>query len=280
MWARLFSPGLPTPLHSDVGHKNTREALQCEDENDAPLSRPPPKKRVRYSMHQIFDKYKTRKISNDELSIDRSRGRRYTRASPSPAPEPPIIEVLKRNYAALRVTLHSKAMKDVAKAEAALVMEAEEKIKANLSNLYKIDTKVHQLCASSLDCEVDTQISSKNDQRRTITIQMRNALSRYRDIEAKRSQQLAQLWATWETTQTNIEGLANRFHDLLGRESPKGTSGISSVNREWSDKEDLDIGRRSKQLVEDMASCEEEFQEKLKDEETNILEAMLKCSLG
>ncbi|KAI1435226.1 hypothetical protein GGR50DRAFT_694392 [Xylaria sp. CBS 124048] len=280
MWARLFSPALPTPLHSeDVARKNIRGQPPGEDENDAhsPLPR---KKRAHHSMLPVLDKYKRHKPNDDELSMDRFRDRRYNQASPSPVPESPMIEELKRNYAALRVSLHSKAVKDVATTEKGLVAQTEENINDNLSKLCKIDAKARQLCASSLDCEVDTQISNKEDQQRIVTVQVRNALSRYQDIEAKRSEQLAQLWEAWETAQADVEALSSNLHELFDRERANGTSGMSSSNRECSDQEDLDIGRRSKQVVEDMASCEEEFHEKLKDEETNVLEAMLKCSLG
>ncbi|KAI2640137.1 hypothetical protein GGS21DRAFT_400490 [Xylaria nigripes] len=279
MWTRLFSPALPTPLHSeDVGPKNKRKYLLGEGEDDTHSPLQPPKKRV--SIHPIFDKYKRHTSNDDDLSINHFRGRGHNLVSSSPAPEPSIIETLKRNYAALRVTLHSQGVKDVAMAKETLVTEAEDRIRANLSKLNKIDAKMRQLCASSLDCEVDTQISSNNGQQRTITVQIKNVLSKYQDAEAKRSKQLAQLWDTWEVAQTGIEELSNKLHEFFERVPLNGTSGMSSLNCEWSDQEDLDIGRRSKQVVEDMASCEEEFQEKLKDEETNILEVMLKYSLG
>ncbi|KAJ8133147.1 hypothetical protein O1611_g483 [Lasiodiplodia mahajangana] len=277
MWTRMFPSALPTPLHSeDVRHKNVRKQLLDEDEDDA---RPPlPKKCAQYSMYPIFDKYKRRR-SNDSLSIDRLRGRRHNRASLSPIPESPVIEELKRNYATLRVTLHSNAVKDISKTEDALSIGAEEKINANLSKLSKIGSTARQLCASSLDYEVDVQVTKKNGQQKTRTHQVKVALSKYQDLETKRSKQLVHLWSSWEKIQTDIEELSRRLRVLIDCEPANRTSGMSS-NREWSDNEDLDIDRRSKQVVEDMTACEEEFQEKLKDEEANILEAMLKCSLG
>ncbi|KAJ8120746.1 hypothetical protein ONZ43_g2624 [Nemania bipapillata] len=158
-------------------------------------------------------------------------------------------------------------------------MEVDEKINANLSKLSKIRSKARQLGASSLDREVDIEISSQDGQKRTRISQIRSALSNYQEAQTERSNQLAQLWSSWEKTQADIDELSNTIRALCERESFNGTSGMSS-NRDWADKEDLDAGRRSKQVVEDMTACEEEFQEKLKDEEANILEAMLKCSLG
>jgi hypothetical protein len=97
MWTRLFPSALPTPLRSgDVRRKTIREQLLDEDEDDA---HPPlPKKRAHYSMHPIFEKYKRRKINDDDLSIDRLRGRRQPRTSLSPIPESPILENLKRRF--------------------------------------------------------------------------------------------------------------------------------------------------------------------------------------
>ncbi|GAP89506.1 hypothetical protein SAMD00023353_3800220 [Rosellinia necatrix] len=279
MWARLFpSEGaLPSPLHTDdPRHKSVREHLPDQHEDDA--HSPPPKKRARYSILPIFDKYK-RYDRGDGSSIERFPLQRRDQASPSPAPESPLVEKLKRNYAALRVTLHSNGIKDIVEIEEALATEVEEKITTNISQLNKIASKARELCASSLDCEVDTQISNKDGQQRTRTMQVGRALSRYQELEAERSSQLAQLWGSWEKAQSDIDELSNKLHELFERDSFQGTSGMSS-NREWADREDLDIDRRIKQVVEDMTACEDEFQEKLKDEETNILEAMLKCSLG
>ncbi|KAI0102042.1 hypothetical protein GGR51DRAFT_301761 [Nemania sp. FL0031] len=277
MWTRMFPSALPTPLHSDgVRRRNVRKQLLDEDEDGVrPLL---PKKKAQYSMYPIFDKYKRHK-SNDSLSIDHLRAQRYNRASLSPIPESPIIEDLKRNYATLRVILHSNGVKDVSKAEEALSIEAEEKINANLFKLSKIGSTARQLAASSLDYEVDVQVTKNNGQQKTCTHQVKVALSRYQDLEAKRSKQLVHLWTSWEKIQTDIEELSSKLQVLIDCEPPTRTSGISS-NRELASKEDLDIDRRSKQVVEDMTACEEEFQEKLKDEEANILEAMLKCSLG
>ncbi|KAI1133456.1 hypothetical protein F5Y10DRAFT_229072 [Nemania abortiva] len=277
MWTRLFPSTLPTPSHTgDLRRKNVREQLLDEDEDDA---RPPlPKKQAHYSIYPIFDKYKRRR-SNDSLLTDRLRGRRQNRASLSPIPESPVIEELKRNYATLRVTLHSNGVKDVSKNEEALATEVDGGINANLSKLSKIESKARQLSASSLGYEVDVQISNKNGRQETRTEQVKIALSRYQEIETERSERLAQLWRSWEKSQTDIEELSNKLRVLFGREPPNGTSGMSSSCGR-ADKEDPDIERRSKQVVEDMTACEEEFQEKLKDEEANILEAMLKCSLG
>lgn len=97
MWSRLFPSALPTPLHNDdAGRKNTRRRLLDEDEDDA--RPPPPKKRAHYSIYPVFEKYKQRKVNEDDVSIDRLRGRRHDRASLSPIPESPLIEQLKRKF--------------------------------------------------------------------------------------------------------------------------------------------------------------------------------------
>ncbi|TGJ88618.1 hypothetical protein E0Z10_g139 [Xylaria hypoxylon] len=278
MWTRLFPPALPTPLHTeDVRRKNVRERLLDQDEDDA--CPPPLKKRAHYSIHPIFDKYNGRKSNECDLKIDRLRDPRHNRGSPSTAPESPMIEKLKHNYATLRVTLHSSAAKTVAGTEEALAIEMKEKVNANISLLNKVASRERELSASTLDCEVDTELTSKDGQKRTCIRQALGALSSYQETEAERTKQLTQLWDSWEKIQTDADELWNKFHELARREPRKGTSGISS-NREWIDKEDFDIECRIKQVVEDMTACEDEFHEKLKDEETNILEAMLECSLG
>lgn len=160
------------------------------------------------------------------------------------------------NYAALRVTLHSNGVKDVVEIGEALAAEAEEKINANISKVNKIAVKYRQLCAPSRDCEVDTQITSKNGQQRTRTVHVRGALEKYQELEAERSKQLARLWSSWEKTKSEVDELSNQLHEFFERDPSQGTSGISS-NSEWGNKEDLDIGRRSKQVVEDMTACEE-----------------------
>lgn len=137
-----------------------------------------------------------------------------------------------------------------------LAAEAEEKINANISTVNKMAGKARQLCAPSCDCEVDTQITSKDGQQRTRTVQVKDALKKYQELEAERSKQLAQLWSSWEKAQSDIDELSNKLHEFFERDPSQGTSGISS-NSEWSNKEDLDIGRRSKQVVEDMTACEE-----------------------
>lgn len=153
------------------------------------------------------------------------------------------------------MTLHSNGVKDVVKTEEALVIEAEEKINANLSKLSKVASKAHQLYASSLDCEVDAQITTRDGQKRIRTVQVRRALSRYQEIEAERSKKLAQLWISWEKTQSDIDELSNKLRVLFERGPSNGTSEISS-NGEWADMKDLDIDPRSKQAVEDMTACE------------------------
>ncbi|KAI0450259.1 hypothetical protein F5B21DRAFT_440426 [Xylaria acuta] len=280
MWARLVPSApsaFPTPIPTDnVRRKNVREQLLDNDEDDA---RPPPlKKRAHYYMRPIFDKYK-RHESNDDISIDPRRNQRRDQASPSPAPDSPMIENLKRRYATLRVTLHSNGVKDVAKTEEALAAEADKKISANLSMLNKIASKVRQLSETCLDYEFDTKTRDKYGQERAREMQVGKELSRHRDLEAERCRQLARLWSSWEKTQADINELTNKLHELFERDPSKVTSGMSS-NCEWADKDDLDIDRRSKQVVEDMMACEEEFQEKLEDEKTNILEAMFSFSLS
>ncbi|KAI0479577.1 hypothetical protein F4859DRAFT_440586 [Xylaria cf. heliscus] len=281
MWVRLApftSSAFPTPLSTDnMRRKNVREQLLDEGEDDA---RPPrPKKQAHYSMRPIFDKYKRCKNKDDGISTHPRQNQRHDQASPSPVPDSPMIEELKRRYAALRVTLHSNGVKDVAKTEEALAADADEKIGANLSRLNRISSKACQLSTACLDCEVDAQTTDKGGQERTRTVQIRKELSRYKDLEAGRCRQLARLWRHWEDTQADINELTNKLHDLLERDPSKVTSGMFS-NCEWAEKDDLDIDRRSKQVVEDMKACEEEFHEKLKDEETDILKAMLSFSLG
>ncbi|KAI0540651.1 hypothetical protein GGR58DRAFT_521712 [Xylaria digitata] len=279
MWTRLFPQALPTPLHTgNVRRKNVRERLLDQDEDDA--SPPPMKKRAHYSIRPIFDKYNGRNKTNESgPQIDQLRNSRDNRANPSTVPESPMIEKLKHNYATLRVALHSSAAKDIAKTEEALAIETKEKVSANISRLNKVASKEHELSVPTLDCEVDAQLTSKDGQERTCAGKARSELSSYQEIEAGRTKQLAQLWDSWEKTYTEADDIWNKFQELFKRELCKGTSGISS-NREWTDKEDFDIERRIKQVVEDMTACEDEFQENLKDEETNILEAMLECSLG
>ncbi|RYC61265.1 hypothetical protein CHU98_g4939 [Xylaria longipes] len=281
MWARLLPSALsalPTPLPTgNVRRKNVREQLLDNDEDDA---HPPPlKKRAHFSMRPIFDKYKRRESSSNDVSIDPRRSQRHDQTSPSPAPDSHMIEELKRRYAALRVTLHSNGVKNVAKTEEALAAEADEKISANLSKLSKIASKARQISKTCLDYEVDVGITDKSGQERTQAAQIGKELSRHQDLEAERCRQLARLWISWENTQADINQLSNKLHRLFERDPFKVTSGMSS-NCEWTDNDDLDTDRRSKQVVEDMIACEEEFQEKLKDEETNILEAMLSFSLG
>ncbi|KAF2973499.1 hypothetical protein GQX73_g225 [Xylaria multiplex] len=242
MWTRLFPQALPTPLHTgNVRRKNVRERLLDQDEDDT--SPPPMKKRAHYSIRPLFDKYNG------------------------------------HNYATLRVTLHSSAAKDIAKTEEALAIETKEKVDANISRLNKVATKEHELSLSTLDCEVDAEVTREDGQKRTSPRKARIALSSYQEVEVERTKELAQLWGSWENTHTDADEVWNKFQELFKRGFCKGTRGISS-NREWIDKEDFDIERRIKQVVDDMTACEDEFQENLKDEEANILEAMLECSLG
>ncbi|KAJ2969669.1 hypothetical protein NUW58_g9929 [Xylaria curta] len=170
-------------------------------------------------------------------------------------------------------------MWDVTNIEEALVAEAEEKFNANVSTLNEIASKARELSASSLDLEVDIKISRDNGESTNRTVRLREELSRYQELGDERAKQLDQLWSSWETAQADVDELSGKLHEFFERKPSSETRGMSS-NREWADSEDIDIERRSKQVVEDMVACEEKFQEKLKDEETNILEAMLKCSLG
>ena len=98
MWARLRTPALPTPLRSDdVRHRNEIGSLLNEGTSDVRL--PSPKKRARYSIHPIFDKYK-HPISNDDTYHTREpRDAPRNPASPSPAPDSPMIKRLKRKLA-------------------------------------------------------------------------------------------------------------------------------------------------------------------------------------
>ncbi|KAI1113931.1 hypothetical protein F5Y14DRAFT_451535 [Nemania sp. NC0429] len=254
MWNRLFPTALPTPLRTDDGRrKDTLRRLLDEDEEDAC---PPPKKRARYSIYPIFDKYRQRKINDDDHSIDQLRGRRHEPPSLSPIPESPLIEQLRRSYAALRVTLHSNGVKDVAKTEEALGMEMEEKVNANLAKLSKVASKARQLYASSLDCEVDIQITAKDGEQKTRTMTVRSALSEYKDLEAQRSEKLAQLWSSWEQTQSDIDELSNKLRVFIERGMSCETSRISS-NCGRADTEDLEMDHRSEQMLDDMKACEE-----------------------
>ncbi|KAI0551951.1 hypothetical protein F4679DRAFT_114667 [Xylaria curta] len=281
MWARLVpsvSSAFPTPLPTgNVRRKTVREQLLDNDEDDA---RPPPlKKQAHHSVRSIFDKYRRRENNSDDILIDPRRNQQHGQASHSPTPDSPMIEDLKRRYAALRVTLHSNGVKDVAKTEEALAAEADKKISANLSKLDKIASKAGELSATCLDYEVDTLITNRDGHNRTHIVQIREVLSRHQDLEVERRRELAQLWSSWDDTQADINELSKKLHELFERDASNVTSGMSSYC-DWSENDDLDIDRRSKQVVEDMIACEEEFQEKLKDEETNILEAMLSFSLG
>ncbi|KAI1303294.1 hypothetical protein F5Y03DRAFT_189018 [Xylaria venustula] len=278
MWARLIPPTLPTPLHSvGVRRKNIRKRLLDEDESDTrPLS---PKKHARHSIHPIFDIYKLRKANEDDTSTHQLRGRRHSRTSSSPAPEPPMIMKLKGAFAELRVTLHSNGAKNAAKAEQALAVYAEEKIKINISKLNEVASSECKLSASILDCEVDTELNSKDGQKRTVAYNARRAVSEYQRIEAERIQQLAHLWRSWESIQTNIDELSGRLHELFERGRSSGRSGMSS-NGEYTAKEDFDIDRRIKQVVDDMAACEEKFQKKLKNEQSSIFHSIFESTFG
>ncbi len=132
----------------------------------------------------------------------------------------------------------------------------EEKVKANISKLNKVASKERELSVPFLDCEVDTELNNKYGQKRAGIEHARKAVSRYQEIEAERIQQLTHLWGSWEKAQTDINELVDKLHELFAREPFNGRSGISS-NGEWTDKEDFDIDRRIKQVVEDMTACEE-----------------------
>ncbi|KAI0973996.1 hypothetical protein F4678DRAFT_458784 [Xylaria arbuscula] len=279
MWARLVPPILPTPVHSeDVRRKNIRKRLLDEDESDTrPLS---PNKNARcYSIRPIFDMYKHRQTNDNDTPTHQLRGRRHSRTSSSPAPEPPMIMKLKGAYAELRVTLHSNKTKNAAKTEQALAVYAEDKIKVNLSKLKGVVSRERQLSASILDCEVDTELNSKDGQKRTVANNAKRAVSEYQRIEAERFQQLAHLWRSWESIQTNVDELSGKLYELFDRERSSGRSGMSS-NGEYTTKEDFDIDRRIKQVVDDMAACEEKFQKKLKNEESSIFHSIFESSFG
>jgi hypothetical protein len=95
MWTRLFAPDLPSPLSTkDLRHKKVRERLIEEDGDDARPSSC--KKRARYSIHPIFEKYKPRKSNEDDVSIDRIRNRQHVPASLSPELESPLVKELHR----------------------------------------------------------------------------------------------------------------------------------------------------------------------------------------
>jgi hypothetical protein len=155
------------------------------------------------------------------------------------------------------VTLHSNALKQVEETQEALTLEVEDKIDASLAKLSKIAGKTNQLSTSCFDCEVEQQISTEDNQQRMATVQVRAALSRYQELEAERSKRLSQLWGSWEKMQTNTDKLSNQLQLLFDREPAKGTRRISSLDREWADQEDLELSRRGKLVVEDMAACED-----------------------
>ncbi|KAI0434353.1 hypothetical protein F5Y09DRAFT_268047 [Xylaria sp. FL1042] len=278
MWARLLTPALPTPIRSeDTRRKDVRKRLLDGNERDA--CQPSPKKHARYSIRPIFDTYKLRKSNDDDPQFHQLQDRRRNGPNPSPAPESPMIRKLKRDYAALRVTLHSNGAKKAAKIEEILVIDVEEKIKANISKLKEVASRERELSAPILDCEVDTELNSTDGQKRADTQNARRAVSEYQRIETERIQQLAHLWRAWEKTQSNVDELLDKLHELFEREASNGRSGMSS-NGERIDKEDFDMDRRIKQVVEEMTACEDEFQEKLKEEKSNILEAIFESSLG
>ncbi|KAI8633839.1 hypothetical protein F5Y19DRAFT_471094 [Xylariaceae sp. FL1651] len=273
MHSRLFGRGLPTPLHTANSRRRTvRDRVLDEDETD---ERPPsPKQRAYYSIRPIFDKCPRRK-NDDDASVDQLRNRRRIRASPPPAPESPLVKNLTHNYAALRVTLHSNAVTDFEKAQENMTLEMDKKIDANLLKLSEIDNEAQQLSASHLDLEVETQISDKSGQQRTSAVSIRIALSRYQKREALRTKELIRLWSSWERVQANIGELSNTIKDVFERDPPNETRGISSSHREWIEQEDVDIGHRSKEVVEEMTACEDDLQEKLEDEAANVAKAIL-----
>ncbi|KAI1355248.1 hypothetical protein F5Y01DRAFT_328100 [Xylaria sp. FL0043] len=277
MWARLLTPALPTPLHSEERrHKDARKRLLDEDERNA--RQPSPQKHTRYSIRPIFDTYKHHRSNDDGRQDHQLQDRRRNGPSPSPASGSPMIRKLKRDYAALRVTLHSNGAKKTAKFEEALVIDIEEKITANISKLEQVASRERELSTHILDCEIDTELNSKDGQKRTATQNARRAVSDYQRIETERVQQLAHLWRSWEKAQSNIDELSDKLHELFEREASNGRSGMSS-NGERTDKDDFDIERRIKQVVEEMTACEDEFKEKLKQEQTNILQAIFESSL-
>jgi hypothetical protein len=154
------------------------------------------------------------------------------------------------------VTLHSHGIKDVSSTEETLAAEAEEKINANISKLNTLTAKVRQLFASSFDCEVDTQICNKDGGEKTSTVQVRRALSRYEEVELERSKRLAELWGSWEKTQAEIDELSAKLRIFAEIGFSDGISEMS-LNRGWAGKEDPDIERQNKQVIEEMAACEE-----------------------
>ncbi|KAI0514559.1 hypothetical protein F5B22DRAFT_232169 [Xylaria bambusicola] len=276
MWTRPLTPTLPTPLRSDDMHRrNLRECLVNQDTSD--VHPPSPKKNTRYSIHPIFDKYKRPTTNSDGYRAQRLRDPARNQGNTSPVAESHMIKRLNRDYAALRVTLHSNTAKDATEVEAALAVDVEHQVKSNISKLGKIADRERELATSILDCEVDTQISNKDGQKRPSAVHVRSEVSGYQQIEAESDQKLARLWCSWEEAQADIDELSGKLHDLFEHEPSSGTSGMSS-NMEWMDKEDLDIDRRIKKVVDDMAACEEDFQQKLKYEDTNIFKAIFQSS--
>ncbi|KAI1362687.1 hypothetical protein F5Y08DRAFT_355163 [Xylaria arbuscula] len=278
MWARLLVPSLPTPLRSDdAPPKKVRERLPDEDTSNAGLSSP--RKRARLSIRPIFDKYKNPRNKDDDHGVRGLRDAPRNRAGPSPDPESPMIRRMKREYAALRVTLHSNGAKDAADVGAALILDVEQKIKANLSGLQQVVLKERELTKPVLECEVETNISNEDGGGRVCAQHARSAVSDFQQIEDERAQQLARLWHSWEEAQADVDKLSGNLHQLLVREPSNGTNGMSS-NCEYIDNEEFDIDLRIKKVVEDMAACEEELQQKLKNENTKALQAVFESSLG
>ncbi|KAI0202031.1 hypothetical protein F4808DRAFT_459413 [Astrocystis sublimbata] len=301
MWSRLMPPApnatdLPTPLTTgNVRRRSIREQLLDDDEDDV---RPPPcKKRAHFPIRSLLDKCKQRGSNNDGVTFVPGGNKRHVQTGISVSPDSSTLEKLQRevlcpflaihiliycftgSYAALRVTLHSHGLKDVAKAGSLLAVEADERLNSNLAKLHKIISEERQVSAACLDAEVDSQIKNQHGQMRSQTVQIRSELSKFRDLESERCRQLSQLWISWERTQSDINKLSKTLHALLDHDTSRLTRGIFS-NVECSEKEDRDIDRCSKQALDEMAACEDEFHEKLKGQEAHILEAMLNFSLG
>ncbi|KAK5628667.1 hypothetical protein RRF57_004382 [Xylaria bambusicola] len=259
---------------------------ECPVNEDTGNVRPPsPKKSMRCSIHPIFDKYKRPTSNGDGYHTQQLRNLARNQAEYSPVAESPMIKRLNRDYAALRVTLHSNTAKDTTEVEAALAEDVEHKVKSNISKLQKIASRERELTTSILDCEVDTQISNTDGQKRPSAVHVRSEVSRYQQIDTESVRKLAHLWSSWEEAQTDVDKLSDKLHDLFEHEPSNGISGMSS-NTEWMDKEDLDIDRRIRKVVDDMAACEEgdvlienqDFQQKLKYEDTKIFKAIFQSS--
>lgn len=155
------------------------------------------------------------------------------------------------------MTLHSSSVKKVGKTQEALTLEAEEKIDAYLAKLSAISSEERQISTSCCDVDVDTEVTTRDNQKRTVALKVSQALSEYEKNEEARSIQLSKLWRSWENTQADINKISIKLQALHVRDPDRKTREISMSNYEWAEQLDNDIGRQSKQVVEEMMACED-----------------------